>query len=355
MEVRQPRGLVKINGARVDGWTAIETEENDYVQPDNFTVDFAMSALAKETDAAWFASQATLDFEIFIGFPADGENFNEAELDSMFFGRADDIDFDWLTGKIRVTGRDLTARLMDHKSSEKHVNLTASQIARKVAAKYGLTPVVTETSTKAGKLYQLDKVDLQVQRTEWDLLTWLAQEEGFVCYTQGRELHFEPRPPEGQASPYVVKRVAETEALTQSGNYVSLSTGRSLTVARDIKVTVRSWNSKRKRAFERVARRSGGGGDVQEYNYTIAGLDPDQAQKRAQQILEDLSKHQMRLAFEGPADNELRLQKTIRLEGTETAFDQVYYPESIIRALSKDEGYTMDVRAKNQVPGQETT
>jgi len=94
---------------------------------------------------------------------------------------------------------------------------------------------------------------------------------------------------------------------------------------------------------------------VQEYAYTIAGLDPDQAQKKADQIRDELTRHQMRMSFEGPADNDLQMGNTIVLTGTETTFDQVYYPESISRHLSREGGYGWEVEAKNHLPESEPT
>jgi hypothetical protein len=38
---------------------------------------------------------------------------------------------------------------------------------------------------------------------------------------------------------------------------------------------------------------------------------------------------------------------TIRLVGTGTDWDQLYYPDTVTRRLSVQDGYRMDVRAKN--------
>lgn len=351
--VRQPRGAVKINGQVIDGWLHFDTDETEFYSPDTFRVAFAMSALPQDKGVAWFASQTKLEVELFAGFPADPDHFGPEELESVFFGRTDEPAFDWDTLTIELTGRDLTADLIDHKTSEKYVNQTASQIATKLAGKYGLTPVVTATSQTVGRYYQIDHVELKDDRTEWDLLTYLARQEGFVVFVRGKELHFQPKAKAGQ-DPYVIRWTPASADGPPELNGTRLKTTRTLTVARDIEVTVTSWNHKQKKGFKVQSKRSkgqrgskGGKVEVQKYSYSIPGLTIDQAQKRADQIRDELSKHEMKLSLEGPADNLLHIDDVIQLQGTGTAFDQAYYPSSIARTLTVDGGYGWTVEAKN--------
>jgi hypothetical protein len=41
---------------------------------------------------------------------------------------------------------------------------------------------------------------------------------------------------------------------------------------------------------------------------------------------------------------------SLRLEGTGTSFDQIYYPESVTRSLFCHDGFKQEVRAKNSSP-----
>src|SRR6185312_3401672 len=75
MSVRQPRGMVRINGQQVPGWIEWEVESNAYREADTFHVTFALSVLVAPFDEAWFASQTTIGVEILAGFPADPDNF----------------------------------------------------------------------------------------------------------------------------------------------------------------------------------------------------------------------------------------------------------------------------------------
>lgn len=362
----QPRAIVQVDGSTHLDLIGFETEVNEFTAPDTFSATFPISGLPKDHDAAWWSAAEGVDIEIFAGRPRDGASFAAGDLTSIFVGKVDDVAVDWTERTLTINGRDLTAPLVDTKTSEKFTNKTSSEIVEALAGKYGMTPKVTATTTKVGKFYTIDHVDLKDERTEWDLVTWLAREEGFRVFVKGRELHFEPIPTSAAGEPFVIKRVAADAGQTESGNYVTLRTSRTLTVASDLKVTVKSWNSKKKRSFTATAQRKGkatgvgrGGGQKhkQEYSYTIPGLDLDQAQKRANQILAELSKHAMKLGFDGPAEEGLHVSDTIRLEGTGTAWDQVYFPESIHRTFDagEDGGYGWSVQAKNQPPENEPT
>lgn len=344
----EPRGLVQVDGELVTGWTAFDTEENEFTAPDSFRVTFAMSDLPPGKDADWWSRAEKAEVELFAG-RTSAENYTTGDLSSIFVGQVDDVDADWVGRTITVSGRDLTAPLIDTKTSEKHVNLTASEVAEKLAGKYGLDPVVEATTTKVGKFYKTDQVDLQEERTEWDLLTWLAREEGFMVYVRGRELHFERARDAETAHAYEVTREA-LQGAVEAGNYVNLNTSRNLGLSGEIKVTVKSWNSKQKKAFTKTATKPGkGGGAAQEFSYTIPGLTSDQTQERARSILADLSKHGARLNFTGPVEVGLHIADIIRLSGTGTAWDQVYYPERISRQMSL-QGYEWTVDAKNKPP-----
>ena len=354
--VRQPRTIVQINGQAIPcpSWTS---DSNSFYQADTFRADLPISALPAGFGTDYLASQAELDVEIFAGFPSDATGYAPSDLTSIFYGRVDDLAIDLRKGAATISGRDLTGLLIDSKTSEKYPNLTSSQIAQQIAAQVALTPVVTGTSTKVGKYYEIDNVRSQDERTLWDLLTWLAREEQFSVYVKGRELHFEPP---GQGQTYSFTYTPPGDGPPQA-NATTITLSRNLTLAKDIKVTVRSWNAKNKKAFERTVTGSKARNSVtagqgksssapQQYTYTIPGLTPDQAQQRAQQLMLELSKHERKIGIEGPADVTLGPADMIQLQGTATDFDQTYYPDSIVRSMSRDDGFKWTISAKNHSP-----
>ncbi|MES1988723.1 MAG: hypothetical protein V4440_11985, partial [Pseudomonadota bacterium] len=77
------------------------------------------------------------------------------------------------------------------------------------------------------------------------------------------------------------------------------------------------------------------------------GLSQQQAELKAQQILNSYLIHEFELSAEMPGDNLLLKDSLIKLMGTNTEFDQLYYPDEITRTISM-EGYTMSVNAKSR-------
>ena len=314
-----------------------------------------------ERNAEWWAARTEIFIEILAGFPVDADNFTSSEMVSLIYGRVDDVTYDPVGRKIDLSGRDLTSAFVDAKTTEKFLNYTSSEIAVVLALRHGLTAVVTKTETISGRYYEIDHGRLTDQRSEWDLLTWLAHEEQFMVYVKGHELHFEPKPSPDD-DPYVLK----WEPLTEDRghpvfNGKTISFSRNLTLAKDVIVRVRSWNAKNKSGFTKTAQATHNKntvlkgaaqpiGEAQTFSYTIPGLTPEQALQRAQSLLVEITAHQVKLSATFPADNLLSVTNVIKVIGTMSAFDQIYYPDSIIRQMSIGEGYTMSINAKNHSP-----
>ncbi len=363
---RRPRGIVKVNGEVIKGWESWEIDNNSYYQADSFRVTFALSSLPPERKAAWWSAQSSITIEILAGFPNDPENFSESELTSLIYGRADDVTIDFVATKIEASGRDMSSVFIDAKTTEKFQNLTASQIVTTLAQRRGLMAVVSSTSIKAGKYYEIDHARLTSEQSEWDLLTWLAHEENFVVYMKGKELHFEPKPG-ANSTPYVLQWEPQTG---NNGHPVfngkTLSFSHNLTLAKDVIVTVKSWNAKTGKAISKTIRATHNKntvlagaaqptGDAQTYSYTIPGLTPEQALQKAQSLLREITQHEVKLSATMPADNILSVTSVIKVNGTGTNFDQIYYPDSIIRSMSITEGYGMSISAKNHQDISEVT
>lgn len=361
-EGTRPRGAAFANGERLVGVLSFEVDVNTFYQADTFRLTLALSQQPPERNWAWWSAQTDVEAELMVGYPDDPANFTREDLVSLVIGSVDDIDIDPIADRIVMAGRDLTARFIDNKTIEKYQNLTASQVAEKLAAARGLKPVVVATQETVGTYYQIDHVAMQDDRPEWDLLTYLAQRTGYVVYVKGRELHFEPKPDPADSEPYVLRWQPPTE--TQASpvfNGTSLSFRRNLTVAKDIHVTVRSWNQKQKKGFTvtatrkkvknkttgRVARSDQ---PMQAYSFFFPNLTPEEAQRKANQMLEDISEHEMNLNADIPGDTNVTQQTVLRVEGTGTAFDQKYYPASVVHSFSEGGGYRTSLTAKNSSP-----
>lgn len=357
--VRAPRGIVRLSNQRIDGWVSWTVTQNTFYEADTFRATFAESLLTTERDAAWFSALTEGFVEIFAGFPADPASFTDAELDSLIYGRIDLVDYDPVRHVVELTGRDLTSVFIDTKVSADYQNMTSSAVATKLAESHGLTPLVTATKETIGSYYLRDHVQISYDRSEWDLLTYLAAAEEFDCYVTGKALYFGPKPT-GKAEPYVIRwEPANDERASPLANIQELDFSRNLTVARGVVVVVRSWNDRQKNGFTAYypskgkttqAGKATPFGGTQIFSYVVPNKTQQQAFQIAQQRHREITSQEMKLRARLPGDNLLAGKTPIQVEGTSTKFDQLYYPMTITRQMSVTDGYTMTVEAKNQNP-----
>lgn len=347
--LRQPRGLVRVNGSVVSGWVDFETEQNSFYQADTFKLRFAANALPVDFNVAWFCSQKVLQVELFAGFPDNPSQFGASDLKILILGNVDDVEYRPAEGLLGLSGRDLTALMIDTQTTEQYRNQTASEIATLFAKRHGLTPVVTKTGKLSGTYYQIDYARPNVQRPEWDVLSALANEEGMAVYVSGNELHFEPKP-RPTDTPYVLAwTVPDNQTTYPQFGGMELCFSRNLTLAKDITVTYRSKNQRGK-GFSQSANSALSGGKKQVYQRVVANKTPEELLKLAQNELKQLTQHELKMTAELPGDNALSITNIVQVTGTGTVFDTLYYPESIVRTLSVQGGYVMHLSAKNHSP-----
>ena len=178
-----------------------------------------------------------------------------------------------------------------------------------------------------GRYYQSehDRVTLDQfshATTEWDLLVFLAQQEGFDVFVQGTSLCFLP-----------AVQQAGYSTLLSPGALTELRLERSLTLARDIEVSVKSWNSCLNTAFiQRTCAtmttkgaQPGQSITTQRYVFVRPNLTSDAALRLARQKLAELTRHERIIELSMPGELDLTPRSMITLEGTGSDFDQSYY------------------------------
>lgn len=355
---RQPRGLAIINGVTVTGLVSFDVDNNSFYQADTFRATIALSAQPQATNWAWWASQKSMALELFAGFPPDPDNYTKSDLQSLILGNIDEIEIDPVADEITVTGRDFTSKFIDAQTNEKFMNLTSSAIVAKIAARHGMKTVISETTVKAGNYYTIDQVRLTKRQSEWDLVTYLANQEDFSVYVKGNTLYFNKKASVND-DPYVIQWQQSTDTRSYSVlNAISINFSRNLTLAKDIAVIFASSNPKTKKPYtvKRTATHTKNtlingatqaAGEVQTYFRSKPGLTVQETIRRAESLLRELTAHEIKLHVEMPADTILGTQNIIKVVGTGTAFDQVYFPDSITRSYGLSSGYRMSVSAKN--------
>lgn len=353
---KQPRALLKINGQVIRQIESIEYVENNYYQPDSFRVVLPLYNTSSGLGIEYWESQQAFLVEILIGFPTDPDSYTVSDLYSLMTGGVDTVNVSiFARGSVSITGRDLSLKLINKQTTEKFTNLTSSQIAIKLAQENGLTPIVTATKNPAGNYYNQDYVQLGNSVSEWDLLTYLAQQEGFQLFVRGNNLYFQPNP--GMtAAPYLLQAQTLENGQSPVFNGKNISLSRNLQFAKDVIVRVRSTNAKSGRVDVTVRAHptkgtppveAAGLGEAQTFSYIIPGLNKQQALQRAQSLLQEITLHERILQATVPGDNILHKDNIIQLRGVSPSSDQTYFPDTITRSFSLRGGYNMTIKAKN--------
>jgi phage protein D len=351
---RCPRGAVRLNGLVIGGWESWEVENNGFRAADSFAIDFAVAQLPTGLGPDWFGAQAAITVEIFASAaPVDPGDYQPALTDRLILGQVDDIAFDPVRGTLLLTGRDLTALLIDTRFSFGYLNQTSSQIATVLAESHGLTPVITATTTPIGTFYSQNHISLTQQRSAWDILTELAGFENFDAFVLGDELHFQPLPDPAAAGRYIIDWQAGGGAsAAPAASVAALRFERSLTLARGVSVTVQSWHARQGKRFVAFWPKADADAPAPQtaplaYSFIAPGLTQDQCQQIAQARYQDIARHMVRLSAEMPGHDGLDCRMIVAVQGTDTPWDQDYFPDVVRRTMSAAGGYRMTLSAKN--------
>ncbi len=353
---RRPRAFLKIAGKQTPLLT-FHVLNNSHFQCDTFDFDIAAFNQPDGFGLEYWGAESLkgVQIEILSGFlePGQGNHDIPPNLKSEIMGEVDDVDASLARGIRHVSGRDLTRRLIDNKIAKTWPDHTASQIVTDLAGQVGLTPDVMATKTPVGKYASGAYSRISRDVPMWDLITGLAREEGYDAYVSGSTLHFGPAQSDTEAS-FDVMVSRNGKPLTLSVLEVHLK--RSLTLAKDITVTVLSYAPSKKQPIKAVARRQGAaksastsfrtGSTSQNYTIRKPGLTPQQATELAQKTLQDLSRHERGLEYDLSYDAELTSRRKTRLFGTQTDWDTSYFIDTVTRTYSFG-SFTMNATAKN--------
>lgn len=355
--VRMPVCKAIVNGTIEIPVVDIEIEQNNFLAPDCFRLTSPLSLLPPQADANFWSSISDAEINIQLGFQNTDKSY---DLKNRIYAQIDQVRIDLVKRTLSLSGRDLSARLLDTRLSINYSDRTSSYIIQDIAKRHYLGSAIAPTTIKVGTYYQIENMRMLHNSSEWELVSMLAQQENFDIWMDGTTLNFQP----------TVTTTNDPYALTwrddgvggYSANVIDLVLDRAQTIARDVIVKVATWNHKSGIPFVATGTAHGlnkslgpRSGTPTTYYFTMQNLSKDQANKWAQSKAEEISKHERVIKFTVPGDNILTTRMPIRLSGTGTSFDQIYYADSITHHMSVHHGYTMDVRAKNRTTGRTIT
>ncbi len=345
---RRPRCRLVVSGSVVKGCQSFEVSTSNLGQASNFFVQVADDTRTGGVGTQWSDGDA-IDVSVQVGFIPLGLPEGAVDWQELVSGRVDRIRLDPVTGTITLEGRDYAARLLDLPVTQNFLNCTSSDVATQLAQRCGLTASVEPTSSIVGQYYQIEHARLALSRfskfsTAWDLLSSLAQIEGFDLWVQGSSLFFQSSSRASNVHTISFQPSSQTSA-SPSLDVSSLVLERSLALAGGVPISVLSWNSRQRR---RVSAQSANGSTTSNapINVVRPNLLQDTAQKLADGIYGQTSGHERRLIATMPADLTLSPRDEIRLVGVGSSWDGSYRVDSVDREMTLAGGFVQRCTAK---------
>jgi phage protein D len=359
-----PRSIVVVGGYVVpfNNWTV---ESTGFDTADTFSIKLPFSVTNEpgdliinnslEKSSALFTDSDIL-VEVYRGLPNNPDKYSISDLTQNIMGYVDtvDVDFNDTDGeKVTLTGRNLAALLIDTQITDKYPNKTASQIATLFAKQHGLTPKVTNTTTLAGTFYNQDATTLSSSSSQWDILMFLAQQEGFVVRVVGSSLYF------GPISTVTDSTLAPIQ-MTWGSNIMELTFERSPNAARDLQVQVISYDRHHKhrivakaKSTTQYSQRLKNTMQRESYleTYAIPGLTRNQANSIAKSKLKSLSQQQIIGTLKTNGEYNFTIDRRIQLNGCGKVLDGTYYVNRITESFDivSQNGWDVEIAFINEL------
>ncbi len=338
VDLRSPRVWLSLAGTQIPCLSATVTRKSER-KADTFSaeLDIFDTALSGFGLAEW-ADYQPVDVQVMMALDA------LSAPTSMITGMIDEPRINWDEMTVTVAGRDKSASLIERRRSQKFANQKSSEIVSTIAKDHGLSVSATDSSDLAGKIYDQDTNHLVLNRSDYEVLSDLAEREGFRWYVDGTTLYFEPK---GGGSTNAVFYWYPPGVLAAYGvaTITKLTTHRNMTAAKPHKLNVASWHHKDKKRYLGTGS-AGGVGDSIDIEHHHNGKTQAQADKLANSRVKDAIRHDCNIIIVAPADFSLDVRQQIELRGTATIYDQPYDTDSIIFEVAWAQGAEMTINGK---------
>lgn len=377
---------IGIKGTSSSGMTAFdlasvfdcEVTNNNFYMADTWQVEASLSGQKPPFNSPlWWGEQTGIEVKVTASLQPIGPGQGTV----LVTGPSDDIGLSLLNDVIILNGRDYTSRFIDTRLSDTFLsiengkiflNQTASQLVATLVSDYwpDMQTVITPTKTTVGTYAGAQNALMFRNRSLWDVITWLAQNESavdasgsadpFVAYIVGKTLYFGPMSGSiGNSGGIFVINWANRSTAK------SLDLSRNLTLANDIRVTVQGWGPLGRYQAVASGKHAAAPSTVfphgyQHYVYTINGLTQQQASNRATSLALSLSQHELTARVEIPADFSLNPYGKVRLTNValtkkKTVWDTDYWVNACTWRFNLHDGAMMNLWLKNHPTGQQVT
>ncbi len=343
--VSAPRHWLGVNGALIP--LIVSSVSRKATQnADTFEATLPIDAAAEFGFglAEWADWNPSQEVSILYATQADG-----GDRQLMISGTIDRPEIKLAEMTVSISGRDKSSKLMENRRNEKFANQKASDIATKIAKDAGLNPVVVDTGDFAGKAYTADIAHLVQNRIDYEVLSLLAEREGYRWYVEGDNLYFEPKTSDSAVFPlhWAPPGVAAAYAVS---NCIDLVLNKNSTAGRPTTVTYAGWHHGKKKLYKATASASGVGDPVK-HRFHHNGNTQDQLEKKAKSHLRDLIRHELGIIAVVPGDLSLDPRMQVSLAGTGTIFDQTFDIDSLDFEMGWDQPFTVTIDAKGAKQG----
>lgn len=350
-----PHSIVRLDGHEIifNSW---RVNLNSTHVADDFTVempfriaqDMGRQTYLNNTPnyASYLMTNPDVLVEIFVGYSGSAAMPSVGNLTRIMYGYMDDVKIDLSEAgeKVTITGRNMVAPFLDNKTTQKYQNMVSSAIADMLAKSHNLKTVITPTYTMAGVYYNGDSAQLSSDITEWDLLTYLAEQEGFELRVKDDTFYF------GPFDQIVGNVTNDALAYTWGQNVMSLEIERQPHAAKNINVEVHSYDHAHNHHIKaKAVKVYSKATNTYTERYDYAGLTQDQAQKKAQSILDQLSRLEIMGTLDVTGNEKLTVDRKILLYGVGSGISDAYYVRKATHQYDNvgDGGYACNVTFSN--------
>lgn len=266
---------------------------------------------------------------------------------TLLTGELDSADFDYEGRSINVHGRCKSAALHAVKSSEKWLNKKPNEIIEDLAKRAGLQADIATEALKAGRKWGDDWVKLTDGVSYASAIHKLCDFMGARWWVDA-DGKLNVKGEDDSAGTYTISYQEPSGGPARS-DALSIRIHRNYQAGKNIEVLVKSWNQKEKKVYESKKKVGGGVGGDAKFEYHIAGLTQEHADKHAKSKAKEHARHELQLTARCAGDPSCVAGMKLTLRG-DIPFAQDFDIDDVRHQFGMH-GYTMTISARSAKSG----